>query len=100
MKRLAIALTLIGSTAAADPGYLNQEGCHYGSSDGWRGMYHCHHAARSYYDGNRGLRTHRPQQPHRPLHPTHTQQHNEMSTNDALGLIAGIIILDALLNKK
>ena len=96
MKRLALALVFIGSAAQADPGYLDHTGCHYGTHDGWRGMYHCHHAARSYYDGNRGLRNHAPRDDRRPRH-TH-QQHS--SNNDALNLILGIVILDALLSNK
>jgi len=96
MKRLAIALAFIGSAAQADPGYLNQDGCHYGSSDGWRGMYHCHHAARSYYDGNRGLRNHAPRDDHRDRRG-HNHRNNN---NDALNIILGIIVLDALLSNK
>ena len=97
MKRLALALAFIGSAAHADPGYLNQDGCHYGTHDGWRGRYHCHHAARSYYDGNRGLRDHAPRD--RDRRRDHRHSHSS-SNNDAMNILLGIIVLDALLSNK
>ena len=102
MKRLLLALTLFASTAHADAGYLNQHGCHYGSTDGWRGMWHCHHMARSYYT-DRGLVTDPPVTTNPGYNhgnsPTHGHSNGHNNSNDALNVLLGIVILDALLGK-
>jgi len=106
MKHLLLALALTGTAAHADPGYLNQAGCHYGTTDGWRGMWHCHHMARSYYN-DRGLQTDPPvvgDPVHDRLNNRHTNYNNHNhnhnnNNNDVLNVLLGIIVLDALLGK-
>ena len=107
MKHLVLALALTGTAAHADPGYLNQAGCHYGTTDGWRGMWHCHHMARSYYN-DRGLQTDPPVvgdpvhdrlNNRRTNYNNHNHNHNHNNNNDALNVLLGIIVLDALLGK-